>query len=89
MTTASRSRRIEIRVSDEERRLEEAAAGELGQTLSEFIRQAALARADEVLRQRGRMLLDDDTAARFIEALDEDAPPRPGMVELFRRDAGN
>jgi uncharacterized protein (DUF1778 family) len=84
-TSSSKTGRLEIRVSDEERRLGEAAASELGQTLSEFIRQAALTRADEVLRERGRVVLDNESAARFLEALDAEAPPAPGLRELFAR----
>jgi len=84
-TATSKTRRIEIRVTDEERRLEEAAAAELGQTLSEFIRQSARTRADQILHDRGRVLLDDDAAARFLAALDDDAPPATGLQDLFDR----
>jgi uncharacterized protein (DUF1778 family) len=84
-TTSSKSRRIEIRISDEERRLEEAAASELGQTLSEFVRQSARARAEEVLRERGRIILGDDAAGRFLAALDAETVAPGGLQELFDR----
>ncbi len=83
MSASSRSRRIEIRVSDEERRLEEAAASALGQSLSEFFRQAARARAEDVLRERTRIVLDEDSAGRFLAALDADGEPPAGLRDLF------
>ena len=44
MAVPAKSRRIEIRVTDEEHAVAEAAAQTLGVTLSEFYRQAARAR---------------------------------------------
>jgi len=70
MATPARSRRIEIRVTEEEHAAEAAAARTLGVSLSEFYRRAARERAAEVLAERSRVVLDDDAAARFLEALD-------------------
>lgn len=74
-------------MSEDDRRLEEAAAALLGVSLSEFVRQAARGRADEVLRERTEIALGDEAARAFIAALDADAPPPPGMRELFARRA--
>ena len=74
-------------MSDEERRMEEAAAAALGLSLSEFVRQAARGRAQEVLRERGEIVLNDDAAQAFLAALDADAPPPAAMRELFAREA--
>lgn len=87
MSTGAKSRRIEVRISDEERRLEEAAAAALGVSLSEFVRQAARGRAHEVLRERGEIVVDSDTARAFLAALDSEAPPPAEMRELFTREA--
>lgn len=70
MATPARSRRIEIRVTEEEHAAEEAAARTLGVSLSEFFRQAASARAADVLAERSRVVLDADEAQRFLDALD-------------------
>jgi uncharacterized protein (DUF1778 family) len=70
MAMPARSRRIEIRVTEEEHAAEAAAARTLGVSLSEFYRQAASQRAAEVLAESSRVTLDGDAAARFIEALD-------------------
>lgn len=86
MAVSGRSRRIEVRVSDDERRLEEAAAAALGLSLSEFVRQAAHGRAREVLREQTDVVLSDDAARRFLQALDDGTPPPAEMRELFRRE---
>lgn len=70
MSTPARSRRIEIRVTEEEHATEDAAARTLGVSLSEFYRQAAQRRAAEVLAERARVALDGESAARFLDALD-------------------
>lgn len=85
MTLSAKSRRIEVRVSDDERRLEEAAAAALGLTLSEFVRQAARSRAQEVMREHGEIHLSDTDAQAFLAALDADAPPPESMRDLFAR----
>ncbi len=42
----------------------------LGITLSEFCRRAARVSAEEVLAERSRIVLNEDEAARFLDALD-------------------
>ena len=86
MSVSAKTRRIEVRISEEERRLEEAAAAAVGVSLSEFVRQAARGRAEEVLRERGRVVLDDEAARGFLAALDAEAPPPEAMRELFARE---
>lgn len=85
MAVPAKSRRIEIRVTDEEHAVEEAAAQTLGVTLSEFYRQAARARAEEILAERSRVVLDDDEAERFLEALDHPERFEAGLRELAER----
>jgi uncharacterized protein (DUF1778 family) len=70
---ASRTRRIEIRVTEDERALEEAAASAQGETLSEFVRRAALREAEQVLLERASYMVGGDAAQRFLSALE-----RPG-----------
>lgn len=85
MAVPAKSRRIEIRVTDEEHAVEEAAAQTLGVTLSEFYRQAARARAEEILEERSHVVLDDDEAERFLEALDHPERFETGLRELAAR----
>ena len=65
-----RTQRLELRLTDDERQLDSAAATAVGETLSEFFRRAASARAQEVLVDQQRIVLDENEAARFLDALD-------------------
>jgi uncharacterized protein (DUF1778 family) len=65
-----RTQRLELRLTDDERQLDSAAATALGETLSDFFRRAASARAQEVLADQQRIALNEDEAARFMDALD-------------------
>lgn len=85
MATPAKARRVEIRVSEEERSLEEAAAAELGQTLSEFIRQAARLRAEEVLSERTSLALEGIEAKRFLDALEHPERFEQGLRRLADR----
>ena len=70
MPGSAKTRRVELRVTDEEHALEEAAASALGVSLSEFFRAAARSRAEEILAERSRIALSEDEAARFLDAID-------------------
>lgn len=65
-----RTQRLELRLTDDERQLDSAAATAVGETLSGFFRRAASARAQEVLADRQQIVLSEDEAARFLDALD-------------------
>jgi uncharacterized protein (DUF1778 family) len=83
---ASRTRRIEIRVTEDERALEEAAASAQGETLSEFVRRAALREAEQVLLERTSFAVDEEAARRFLAALDRpSADVERGLRRLLER----
>ncbi len=84
-TTSAKTRRIEIRVTDEERGLEQAAAATRGQTLSEFVRQAARREAEQVMAESTTISLDEEEAKRFLAALDNPASFEPGLRSLLER----
>ena len=85
MASSARTRRIEIRVTDEEHSLEEAAATALGVSLSEFYRGAARSRAEAVLSERSRIVLNDDEAVLFLDALDHPERFEAGLAWLSDR----
>jgi uncharacterized protein (DUF1778 family) len=66
-----RSQRLELRLTDDERQLDSAAATAVGETLSDFFRRAATARAQDVLADQQQIILSEDEAQRFLDALDE------------------
>lgn len=65
-----RTQRLELRLTDNERQFDSAAATAVGETLSDFFRRAASVRAQEVLADQQRIALNEDEAARFLDALD-------------------
>jgi uncharacterized protein (DUF1778 family) len=70
-SSSTKTRRIEIRITEEERDLEQAAAAASGETLSEFVRRAARHEAERTLAERTRYMLDDEAAQRFLTALEQ------------------
>ncbi len=81
-----RAQRLELRLTDDEREMDVAAASAVGETLSDFFRRAARARAQDVLADQRRLRLDEDEASRFLDALDridEDSVAR--LRDLRRR----
>ncbi len=85
-TTSPKTRRIEVRLSDEERQLGAAAASALGESLSDFFRRAAQARAQEVLANQHGIALGEEEASRFLDALERpDEGTIAGLENLRRR----
>lgn len=76
-----RTQRLEVRLTDEERSIETAAAAAVGETLSDFFRRAARARAEEVLADQQTVVLTDAEATRFLDALES---PDAGSVARLR-----
>jgi uncharacterized protein (DUF1778 family) len=65
-----RTQRLELRLTDNERQLDSAAATAVGETLSDFFRRAASARAQDVLADQQQIALNEDEAVRFLDALE-------------------
>jgi uncharacterized protein (DUF1778 family) len=69
-TEGVRTQRLELRLTDEERSIDQAAATAVGESLSDFFRRAAANRAADVLADQRRISLTEDEAIRFLEALE-------------------
>jgi uncharacterized protein (DUF1778 family) len=65
-----RTRRLELRLTEEERSVDLAAAAAVGESLSDFFRRAAADRAADVLADQRRIALAEDEAIRFLDALE-------------------
>lgn len=76
-----KTNRLELRLTDEERDLDASAAAVVGETLSEFFRQAARERALQIADEQRVISLSEAEARRFLEALDN---PDPDTVNRLR-----
>jgi uncharacterized protein (DUF1778 family) len=79
-----RSRRIDVRVSDEQNALIREAAALSGQTVTAFLLDAAQERARELIDERLHLVMSEQAFARLAEALDAPAEPVAELTELFR-----
>ncbi|CAH2606409.1 conserved protein of unknown function (plasmid) [Rhodovastum atsumiense] len=79
-----RTSKLDLRLSPEAKARLNAAAHARHQTVSQFVLESALVRADETLAERQRFTLDAARWTAFMTALD--APPRalPRLERLFR-----
>lgn len=75
MATSLRTEKVDFRVTAAAKRLLQTAAQANSRSLSEFVLESALARAEETLPDRRYFGLDAEQWAAFQAALD--APPRP------------
>src|ERR1700761_5581367 len=73
--TETRNEKLDLRLTPTNKRVLQTAASAAHRSVSEFVLESALARAEETLPDRQRFGLDAEKWAMFQEALD--APPRP------------
>jgi uncharacterized protein (DUF1778 family) len=80
----ARTAKLDLRLSPEAKQTLQAAASAVRRSVSDFVLESALVRAEETLADRTRFGLDADQWKAFLEALD--APPRdlPRLERLFR-----
>ena len=81
---STRNAKLDLRLSPEAKEKLQAAAAASRRSVSEFVLESALVRADETLMDRSRFGLDADQWRAFLAALD--APPRelPRLKRLFQ-----
>lgn len=83
MNNALRSEKLDLRLAAPAKRLLQAAAASTRQSVSEFVLESALARADELLPDRRRFGLDAERWTAFQASLEEPARPRPRLARLL------
>ena len=74
-TPSSRTEKLDLRLTAAAKRTLQTAAGVARRSVSDFVLESALARAEETLAERQRFGLDAERWTAFQAALD--APPRP------------
>ncbi len=75
MTATSQNARLDVRLSEDSKRLIEQAAGLLGVSVSSFTVSAVVREAEEVVERFGMLRLSDRDRDIFLAALDN--PPEP------------
>ena len=83
--TSVRSEKLDLRLSPAAKRLLQDAAAATSRSVSEFVLESAMARAESALPDRQRFGLDVEAWTTFQAALD--APPRalPRLARLLER----
>jgi uncharacterized protein (DUF1778 family) len=89
MTVARRAPRkndrLELRLEPERRRLLDEAAAASGVSTSAFVLDHATEAARSVLADRTLFVLPDDRWDAFVELLERDARPMPGLAAFLAR----
>lgn len=83
MAGDARTQKLDLRLTPAAKHLLREAAGVARRSLSEFVLESALARAEETLADRQRFGLDADRWAAFMSALDAPPRPLPRVEKLF------
>ncbi len=85
MSTTARTEKLDLRLTPSAKRVLQSAAAAARRSVSEFVLESALSRAEETLPDRRRFGLDARRWAAFQAALD--APPRPNarLKELLQK----
>ena len=80
----AKTEKLDLRLSRQSKQVLRIAAIAAHRSVSEFVLESALARAEETLANRRSFCLDDEQWTAFVAALD--APPRelPRLKKLFQ-----
>jgi uncharacterized protein (DUF1778 family) len=81
--TTVRSEKLDLRLTAEAKRTLNAAAKAMHRSVSEFVLESALARAQEALPDRQHFGLSAERWQEFLEALDAPTRPMPRLKRLF------
>lgn len=82
-TRSVRSEKLDLRLGSTDKRILEAAASVSNRSVSEFVRDGALSRANEMLADRRTFLLSQSKWAEFQAALDAPTHYNPRMQRLL------
>lgn len=78
---------ISMRLPEADVAMIDRAASLRGRTRTDFVRDAAVRAAEEVVMEQSLIRMNPDSFAAFMDALSGPAAPVPEMVELARRPA--
>jgi uncharacterized protein (DUF1778 family) len=84
LPTITRTEKLDLRLTAAAKRALQSAAAAARRSVSEFVLETALARAEEMLPDRQRFGLDAEQWSAFHAALDAPPRPTPRLDVLFR-----
>jgi uncharacterized protein (DUF1778 family) len=85
MPTVTRTEKLDLRLTPSAKRVLQSAATAAQRSVSEFVLESALARAEETLPDRQRFGLNADRWSAFQAALDSRARPNPRLKKLLQK----
>jgi len=85
MTAGQRDRLWAFRVTSRSDALVREAATLIGQSMSAFVEESAVARAESIIAEHQAVTLSSDEYSRFVDALDEAPVAIPELIDLFAR----
>ncbi len=80
----TRNEKLDLRLTPSAKRALQMAANVMGCSVSEFVLQSALARAEEALPDRQKFGLNAEQWRAFEKALDAPPPPAPRLAKLLQ-----
>lgn len=83
MATIPRSEKLDLRLTPAAKRTLDAAANATRRSVSDFVLESALSRAEETLADRRLFGLDAERWEAFMAALDAPPRPLPRLEQLF------
>jgi len=84
-TAETRNEKLDLRLTPSAKRKLQIAAVAARRSVSEFVLESALARAEETLPDRQRFGLNAEQWTAFQAALDAPPPPVPRLAKLLRK----
>ena len=84
MATTTRTEKLDLRLSKQAKQVLRSAAVAAQRSVSEFVLESALARAEETLADRRSFQLDGPQWSLFMEALDASPRELPRLKKLFQ-----
>jgi uncharacterized protein (DUF1778 family) len=82
--TQTRTEKLDLRLTPSAKRALQTAANLAHRSVSEFVLESALARAEETLPDRQKFGLNAEQWNAFQKALDAPTPPAPRLAKLLR-----
>ncbi|ANI83957.1 MULTISPECIES: type II toxin-antitoxin system TacA family antitoxin [Kosakonia] len=82
---ALKKQRIDLRLTDEDKKMIEEAAAMTNQTVTQFLVNSASERAAEVIEQHRRLILSEESWNRVMDAIENPPAPNDKLKRAAKR----